>query len=548
MIRILALTCLLISLLSCQKNVTPKTYEWQAYDESERLTANADHESQRMQYKLLQSKVLDRQSIWNNIYTQLNGFSESEYTHLHDLVYEKNILEIQSAIEHEKLSYENLTKWYLYRILKYETDSLLSLNGIIAINPTAVEQAQKCDREKDKQHPIYGMPILLKDNIGTKNMPTTAGALALQNNQTRNAHIVDQIESQGGLILGKVNLSEWAYYLCIGCPLGYSAIGGQSLNPYGAGQFETGGSSAGSGTTMAANYAAAAVGTETSGSILSPSSQNSLFGLKPTIGLLSRSGIVPISSTLDTPGPMTRNAVDNAILLSAMTGQDATDPATTKAPSNIDYLSALDKTDLASQRFGHFKQMIEDSIFAATVEQIKSTGATVIGLDPLEVDFSYFRAFLNGDMLIDLPKYIDEYASENIKERTVGDFYNYNLKDTLLRVPYGQQLFQGMVDDTLSKERFEEIKKDYLAQGTAFFEKPMTGHNLDAIISINNYNAGHAAMAQYPCLATPMGYKASGEPINLTFIARPFEEDKLLGFAAAWEKLSQVRQPPKAYK
>lgn len=534
---------------ACQKTSKQSIhFDWTPYDETERLAANADHESGRMQYKLIQSKTLDKPALWNNILTLLDGFSEEDYQSAYDYVYEKNIPEIQQAIVDSHLNYEKLTKWYLYRILKFESDSLLSLNSLISINPKVVDQAKQCDRDKDKKHPIYGMPILLKDNIGTKEMPTTAGALALKYNKTENAFIVDQIESHGGLILGKVNLSEWAYYLCIGCPLGYSAIGGQSLNPYGAGQFETGGSSAGSGTSMAANYAAAAVGTETSGSILSPSSQNSLFGLKPTIGLLSRSGIVPISSTLDTPGPMTRTAVDNAILLSAMTGQDATDTATATAPSNVDYLSALDNSDIASQRFGYFKQMAEDSIFATTVEKIKSTGATVVQLEPEEMDFSYFGAFLNGDMLIDLPKYIDEYASENIKERTVEDFYNYNLKDTLLRIPYGQQLFQGMVDDTLSKERFEKIKRDYLAQGTAFFEKPMTTHNLDAIISINNYNAGHAAMAQYPCLATPMGYKESGEPINLTFIARPFEEAKLLGYAAAWEKLSQVRQPPKAYR
>ena len=299
---------------------------------------------------------------------------------------------------------------------------------------------------------------------------------------------------------------------------------------------------------MAANYATAAVGTETSGSILSPSSQNSLFGLKPTIGLLSRSGIVPISSTLDTPGPMTRNSIDNAILLSAMVGRDEADTATSNSPTNKDYLRAIENTSLSNKRFGYFKPMLEDSIFSATVEKIKSTGASVIGLEPIEVDFSFFRAFLNGDMIKDLPAYMDTYASENITQRTVKDFYEYNSEDTLLRVPYGQQLFEGMVNDTMTTERHAEIKKDYLSQGQRFFETHITEHNLDAIISINNYNAGHAAMAQYPCLATPMGYKASGEPINLTFIGRSFEEDKLLGFAAAWEKAFPVRQPPVAYK
>ena len=148
-------------------------------------------------------------------------------------------------------------------------------------------------------------------------MPTTTGAFALENNKnTEDAFIVTKLKENGALILGKANLSEWAYYFCSGCPVGYSAIGGQTLNPYGRKIFETGGSSSGSGVTVAANFAVAAVGTETSGSILSPSSQNSVVGLKPTIGLLSRTGIVPISSTLDTPGPLTKSVTDNAIFLS----------------------------------------------------------------------------------------------------------------------------------------------------------------------------------------------------------------------------------------
>ena len=143
---------------------------------------------------------------------------------------------------------------------------------------------------------------------------------------------------------------------------------------------------------------------------------------------------------------------------------------------------------------------------------------------------------------------MNKYASENIPYRTVKDFVDYNLEDTILRVPYGQQLFEGMVADTLTKAQFLKVKRDYLAEGIAFFEQPIKEHKLDAILSINNYNAGHAAMAQYPCLAVPMGYKSTGEPINLTFIARPYEEEKLLGFATAFEKEFPIRQPPKGYE
>ncbi len=169
------------------------------------------------------------------------------------------------------------------------------------------------------------MPILLKDNIGAAGMITTAGSVALADNNAGDAFITKRLKEENAIILGKANLSEWAYFLCTGCPVGYSAVGGQTINPYGRLQFESGGSSSGSGVSVAANYAVAAIGSETSGSILSPSSQNNLVGLKPTIGLLSRSGIVPISSHLDTPGPMTKNVVDNAIVLQALTGKDAAD-------------------------------------------------------------------------------------------------------------------------------------------------------------------------------------------------------------------------------
>src|SRR5690606_23680601 len=198
-------------------------------------------------------------------------------------------------------------------------------NSVISLNPKVIEQAKQKDKEfknKRLKHPIFGMPILLKDNINTADMPTTAGAVVFQNNQTDDAFIVKQLKDKGALILGKANLSEWAYFFCGECPSGYSAIGGQTLNPYGRRVIDTGGSSSGSGVSVAANFCAAAIGSETAGSILSPASQNSVVGLKPTVGLLSRSGIVPISSTLDTPGPITKNVMDNAIVLDAMFGED----------------------------------------------------------------------------------------------------------------------------------------------------------------------------------------------------------------------------------
>ena len=327
--KILLGTLLLLA-FACKETETkaeePKVL-WETYDESAELAANEEHENPRMQYKLLQSKVLEKNEVFVPLYGEVSKMTETEYEALKPLILNQDILQLQKHIADKKLNYEKLTLFYLYRIYKYELDKEKNLNTIISLNTNVLEEARAKDKSmmdapKKGRHPIFGMPILLKDNINAEGMKTTAGAIALKDNDADDAFIVEQLRKNGALILGKVNLSEWAYYLCTGCPLGYSAIGGQTLNPYGRKVFETGGSSSGSGTSMAASYAVAAVGTETSGSIISPSSQNSVVGLKPSIGVMSRTGIVPISSTLDTPGPMTRNVVDNAILFDALAASD----------------------------------------------------------------------------------------------------------------------------------------------------------------------------------------------------------------------------------
>ena len=541
------LIMILVVFLACTPQ--PKTIiaPWVPYDESEELMANEDHEVSRMRYKLIQSKISDKNDIWATIQPQISDFGEEDYQRLHPLIFEQDISVIQNNIGEGKLTYALLTKWFLYRIAKYENDSNQTLHTIISINPNAVAEAKAKDQDKQGLHPLYGMPILLKDNIGTEGMPTTAGAAVLAENRTRDAFIVERVKAKGGIILGKVNLSEWAYYFCAGCPVGYSAIGGQTLNPYGRMQFETGGSSSGSGTRMAASYAVAAVGTETSGSILSPSSANSIVGLKPTIGLLSRGGIVPISSTLDTPGPMTRSVADNAILLSAMTGMDSADPMSVAGPAQEAYLQAIETADMKGMRFGVNAQFKEDSLYALAIERIEELGAEVITFEPESVNFSGFRTFLNADMKVDLPAYLETHASENIKVRSVADVVAYNLEDTLIRSPYGQGLFDGIVAEDITAEAFDSLKMRFKAEAVRFFEVPMTEHNLDGILSINNWNAGHAAMAQYPCLTVPMGYLETGQPRSLTFIARPFEEAKLLKMGYAFEQATRHRQFPVNY-
>ncbi|MGF1559350.1 MAG: amidase family protein, partial [Flavobacteriaceae bacterium] len=341
--RKLLVILLLGIVFSCQENQGIKKGEtvlWRPYNDSVEVAANQGHESERMRYKRIQSKVLDKNDVFLPLYHEVSQMSEQQYQALKPLILEQPIFTLRQHLEKKRLTYEQLTLFYLFRIYKYELDNATTLNTIVALNEHVVDQARHLDalvakgKEPKIQHPIYGMPILLKDNINTAGMKTTAGAIALMNNEVDDAFIVKRLKEHGALILGKVNLSEWANFLC-DCPNGQSAFGGQTLNPYGRRVFDTGGSSAGSGTSMAANYAVAAVGTETSGSILSPSGQNSVVGLKPTVGLLSRTGIVPISSTLDTPGPMTKNVADNAILLSAMLGKDENDPVTVHAEPGI---------------------------------------------------------------------------------------------------------------------------------------------------------------------------------------------------------------------
>ena len=219
-------------------------------------------------------------------------------------------------------------KFYLYRIKSLDRKNDKSLNSVISLNTRIVKQAKEKDNNRPKNlsnFSLYGMPLLLKDNINYQGMVTTAGAVALLDNVTDDAFMTEQLKASGALILGKANLSEWAYFFCDDCPSGYSAVGGQTFNPFGRKILDTGGSSSGSAVAVAANFCAAAIGSETSGSILSPASQNAAVGLKPTVGAISRCGIVPISSTLDTAGPITQYIIDNVLVYNALIGKDSND-------------------------------------------------------------------------------------------------------------------------------------------------------------------------------------------------------------------------------
>ncbi len=534
-------------LFSC-KNKNNSNF-FKAYDESELIQKQQAHNISRMKFKLVQSKVLDMNANFKPFNDDLAiNFSEEEYNKLKPLILEQNIPSIQKSISEGLLSHEKLTLFYLYRIRKFESNNETALNAIISLNPDAIKEARARDLNRDNNKllldmSMYGMPVLIKDNINTAGMPTTAGAIVLSKNKnTQDAFIIKRLKEAGAIILGKSNLSEWAYYFCGTCPVGYSATGGQTLNPYGRAIFESGGSSSGSGASVAANYAVAAVGTETSGSITSPSSQNSVVGLKPTVGLLSRTGIVPISSTVDTPGPMTKNVTDSFILFNSMLGFDASDP---KSFEVVEDLTDLEES-FKGKRFGVFKDIFRDSIFKKNMDQIQEAGGEIILIAPRKIKLPGFLSILNLEMKHELPKYLKNYADKDVEVSDVKDIISYNKLENELRAPYGQLRFLNIGKDTTTQADLEIIKKKLKTKARRFF-KAFDTENLDAILSMNNYHSAYSAVAEYPNLTIPMGYKESGEPVNLTFIGKSNEEGKLLLLGYTFEQLTNHRKLPEKF-
>jgi amidase len=512
---------------------------------------NEDHPNPRMRFKLIESFYRSDHSITKSFKDEISSFDITRYEALKPLVLEQDIPALQELIRLGKLTYRELTLFYIYRINFFENNPDLSLNAIISLNPDAIKDAEEKDRKvKEGKQPqgIFGMPVLLKDNIGFEGVPTTAGSAALEENMTADAFITKRLKDNGAVILGKANLSEWAYYFCSGCPLGYSAIGGQSMNPYGRMKLETGGSSSGSGTAIAANYAVAAVGTETSGSILSPSSLNSLVGFKPTVGLLSRTGIVPISATLDTPGPMTRSVSDNAILMDALTGYDTLDAASVKESGNASYYKALREARWEELRLVGLENLSTNTAYSDAIQKFVGNGAHVKIVKSQNIPLQGFLTLLNMDMKIDLQHYLNLHSAKGISFRSVQDIVAFNGEDMAKRAPYGQALFEGIIADTTSLDSLEKIKIELKSQGSTFFDSLMKEGDGDIVLSVNNFHAAYAAVARYPAITVPMGYKDDGEPHGITLIARSGEERKLYKAAFLIESMLKARQIPWNYK
>ena len=521
------------------------------YDESVDLKRLSELDDVSMHYRLLRSGMQSPGSLWASLNGEINALTRVRYRELELLVMESSIAELQELVLAGDLSYEELTLFYLSRIREIEGDSARYLNAVISLNPESVERARALDRalraspdaERDL---IYGIPILLKDNINAAGMATTAGAVALQNNFAGNAFIVEKLLEKGAVILGKANLSEWAYFFCDDCPSGWSAMGGQTLNPYGRLQFNTGGSSAGSGASIAANYAAAAVGSETSGSILSPSSANSLVGLKPTIGSLSRTGVVPISGTLDTTGPMARSVADVVILFNAMTGYDQRDTAMPMMSGDLQ-LNYREKS-LAGLRLGAPGRYLGDELFVRALGLLSADEAAVVEITLPDIDMQGFGTLLGGEMVRDLASYLKAHASRLVMIDSIKDLQAFNLQRQELRIPYGQAEVDRMVDLDISPAELERLRDSLQGSASAALETLFSGNDLDLLLSLDNRNAGLAALANYPALTVPLGYLDSGKPVNLTLIAPPFQEQLLVDVGGRFERLADARLGPAAYR
>jgi amidase len=530
------------------------------YDEEKDLAVLASNQNVRMHYRRLSSPLRSKETIWQGLERVIEAMptDSDDYRRLEALVLEKSASQLQTLVSQGALSYEEITRFFIARIHAIETDDQRYLNAVISLNPLAVDAARAADDERKEGKNIapdslFGLPILLKDNIGFEGLPTTAGAAALAENYARDAFVTQRLKANGVVILGKANLSEWAYFFCTGCPSGYSALGGQTLNPYGRLKFNTGGSSAGSGAAIAGNYALAAVGSETAGSILSPSSANSLVGLKPTTGSLSRSGVVPISSTLDTTGPMARTLGDVVALFNAMAGYDQADTAMPRLTEDLKLL--VRDTDLTGLRLGFPEALASEPLIVAAVSKLEAAGVVVVPVEFAPPDLFEEVQFMGAEMVRDLAEYLSENASDEVRIETLSDLQAYNLDIPSERAPYGQALVDQMVDfetffqsDIAAGEgEIARLKQIVLEEVGGYLNALFSRHDLDVLVRINNSGASAGAFANYPALTIPAGYRVSGQPVGVTFYAPSFQEQRLIDIGQKLEASGVMRQPPLGY-
>ncbi|MBX9815173.1 MAG: amidase [Sphingomonas sp.] len=468
-------------------------------------------------------------------------------------------------------SSEAITRAYLARIAAMDRKGP-SLRSVIATNPRAIAQAKAADARRKagkRLGPLDGIPILIKDNIETADpLPTTAGSLALKDNVTgRDAPVVARLRAAGAVILGKTNLSEWANIRSTASISGWSAVGGQVRNPYALDRTPCG-SSSGSGAAVAASFAAAALGTETDGSVVCPSAMNGLVGLKPTLGLVSRTHVVPISHSQDTPGPMARSVKDAAILFSAMVGSDPADAATKDADAHrADYAAGLASASLKGLTIAVYRpERMSAPVaarFDAALAVLKAQGAVLVEVERPkleglgEAEFSVLKSELKAD----LNAYLATTPAA-VKTRTLAEVIAFDKANAAAEMPFfGQEIFEAAeatpgLDDEYRGARAKSARlareglDTMLAKASAtIIVTPTYGAAwpIDPVYG-DQYNGPSAselpAVSGYPHLTVPMGL-AQGLPVGLSFIGKPYSEAALLGAGHGYEQAARARVAPR---
>jgi amidase len=487
-------------------------------------------------------------------------------------VEEKSLAQVSADLESGDVTAEALTRAYLRRIERLDRNGP-RLNSVLAVNPRAVEQARALDVERRSgriRGPLHGVPVLIKDNIEAAELPTTAGSLALAENRTgRDAPVVARLRGAGAVILGKTNLSEWANIRSSESISGWSAVGGQTRNPY-AFDRNPCGSSSGSGVAAAASLAAAAVGTETDGSVVCPSAVNGIVGLKPTVGLISRTRVIPISASQDTPGPMARTVQDAAVLLDAMAGSDPEDQATVEAGARkADYLAALDAGALSGRRIGVLRWQAGfdsevDAVFERALADLRASGAVLVDVErpagwaavgeaELPVLLHEFKRDLNAYLAATPAK---------VRARTLSDLIAFNTANADRELPlFGQDLFERAESGRDAAAYNKARANGRRLAGAEGLDSMLKGQKLDALVAptlgtawlsdpVNGdqYVGGGAsrlaAVSGYPHLTVPMGF-VRGLPVGLSFTAEAWSEAKLLALGYAYEQRAAARRPPR---
>lgn len=485
---------------------------------------------------------------------------------------EFTIAELQAGLKAGTISSVKLTELYLRRISEID-QGRHDLLSVIEVNPEAMQLAEQMDKERKAgklRGPLHGIPIMIKDNIDTADkMHTTAGSLALENHiAAKDAFVVSQLRKSGAIILAKTNLSEWANFRSTRSSSGWSSRGGQTRNPYIINRSPCG-SSAGSAVAVSANLCAVAVGTETDGSVVAPASFCGIVGLKPTVGLVSRSGIIPISATQDTAGPMTRTVADAAVLLNAMVGVDAADPITLNSNDKIakDYTAFLNKDALKGKRIGVEQSFLRGrqeevvALYQKEIEQLKKMGATIVPIELMKetgpLGDSEFQV-----LLYEFKDGLNKYLS-TVKNgvKSMSELIAYNKKHAEKTMPYFKQelLEMSHAKGNLSSEEYKTaLAKSTSARG--IIDRTMQANQLDAIVG-TSYGPAHcidwvngdqnpgfyfcspAAMAGYPHITVPMG-DIHGLPVGLSFAASAYQEGTIIGMAYAYEQATKHRKIP----